>query len=66
MYKLIKLIPINAQQKNPGNLEVPGYLIFFMVFSPKYSEKRLICTMYFYLPDFLAPDTLVEKILFHG
>ena len=27
----------------------------FMVFSPKYSEKRLICTIYFYLPDFLAP-----------
>ena len=26
-----------------------------MVFSPKYSGKRLICTMYFYLPDFLAP-----------
>ena len=26
-----------------------------MVFSPKYSEKRLICTIYFYLPDFLAP-----------
>ena len=62
---------ISTQQKNPGNLAVPGYLtfghmylhdtlipfylIFFMVFSPKYSEKRLICTIYFYLPDFLAP-----------
>ena len=28
MYKLIKLLPINAQQKNPGNLAVPGYLTF--------------------------------------
>ena len=34
---------------------IPFYLIFFMVFSPKYSEKRLIYTIYFYLPDFLAP-----------
>ena len=34
---------------------IPFYLIFFMVFSPKYSEKRLIYTMYFYSPDFLAP-----------
>ena len=34
---------------------IPFYLIFFMVFSPKYSEKRLNCTTYFDLPDFLAP-----------
>ena len=34
---------------------IPFYFLFFMVFSPKYSEKRLICTIYFYLPDFLAP-----------
>ena len=34
---------------------IPFYLIFFMVFSPKYSEKRIICTMYFNLPGFLAP-----------
>jgi len=37
-----------------------------MVFYPKYSEKRLICTIYFYLPDFLAPESLVEKILFYS
>ncbi len=27
----------------------------FYGFLSKYSEKRLICTIYFYLPDFLAP-----------
>ena len=74
---------ISKQQKNPGNLTVPGYLtfghmylhdtlipfylIFFMVFSPKYSEKQLNCTTYFDLPDFLAPfwhRRILKLILF--
>ena len=39
----------------PDDTLIPFYFLFFMVFFPKYSEKRLICTIYFYLPDFLAP-----------
>ena len=37
-----------------------------MIFSLKYSEKRLICIMYFYFIDFLAPEALVKKILFYS
>jgi len=36
-----------------------------MVFSPKYSEKRLNCTTYFDLPDFLAPEN-TQKIFFYS
>ena len=46
---------------------IPFYLIFFMVFSPKYSEKQLNCTTYFDLPDFLAPfwhRRILKPILF--
>lgn len=51
----------------PVDTLIPFYLIFFMVFSPKYSEKQLNCTTYFDLPDFLAPfwhRRILKPILF--
>ena len=57
MYKLIKLIPINAQQKNPGNLAVPGYLTFGHKLS---YDNKSIFRLYYSMIVATRPDPTVR------